>query len=39
VLHNKEPTKIGKDTQVIERLIIVTMLAGFASVASAAESK
>jgi cytochrome c len=30
---------VRKDSHVIERLIIVTMLAGFASVASAAESK
>lgn len=33
------PTKIGKDSHVIPRFIIVTMLAGFASAASAAETK
>jgi cytochrome c len=39
VLHNIMPTKTGKDTHVMECLTIVTMLATFASAASAADIK
>ena len=38
-LPNRLPTTIGKDSYVIERLVIVAMFAGLATAASAAETK
>lgn len=39
ILHNRLLTKTGKDSHLMERLIIVVMFAGFATAASAADSK